>query len=73
MNITKENVDALNAVIKVDIVADDYQAKVAELLTDHRKKADVPGFRKGHVPMGMIKKKELNSIPQTLIKYKLEI
>jgi trigger factor len=62
MNITKENVDALNAVIKVDIVADDYQAKVAELLTDHRKKADVPGFRKGHVPMGMIKKQYGKSI-----------
>jgi trigger factor len=62
MNITKENTDALNAVIKIDIVADDYQAKVAELLTDYRKKADVPGFRKGHVPMGMIKKKYGQSI-----------
>ena len=62
MNITKENIDALNAVVKVDIVADDYQAKVAELLTDYRKKADVPGFRKGHVPMGMIKKQYGKSI-----------
>ena len=62
MNITKENVDALNAVIRVDIVADDYQAKVTELLADHRKKADVPGFRKGHVPMGMIKKQYGKSI-----------
>lgn len=62
MNITRENIDALNAVVKVDIVADDYQAKVAELLTDYRKKADVPGFRKGHVPMGMIKKQYGKSI-----------
>ena len=62
MNITKENIDALNAVVKVDIVADDYQAKVAELLSDYRKKADVPGFRKGHVPMGMIKKQYGKSI-----------
>ena len=62
MNITKENIDALNAVVKVDIVADDYQAKVTELLTDYRKKADVPGFRKGHVPMGMIKKQYGKSI-----------
>ena len=62
MNITKENIDALNAVVKVDIVADDYQAKVAELLTDYRKKADVPGFRKGHVPMGMLKKQYGKSI-----------
>ncbi|AUC86058.1 trigger factor [Polaribacter sp. ALD11] len=56
MNITRENRDALNAVVKVDIVADDYQAKVSALLEDHRKKANVPGFRKGQVPMGMIKK-----------------
>jgi len=62
MNITRENIDALNAVVKVDIVADDYQAKVTELLTDYRKKADVPGFRKGHVPMGMIKKQYGKSI-----------
>ena len=62
MNITKENIDALNAVVKVDIVTDDYQAKVDQLLTDYRKKADVPGFRKGHVPMGMIKKQYGKSI-----------
>jgi len=62
MNITKENIDALNAVVKVDIVADDYQAKVTQQLTDYRKKADVPGFRKGHVPMGMIKKQYGKSI-----------
>jgi trigger factor len=34
MNITKENVDALNAVVKIDIVDDDYQVKLSELLTD---------------------------------------
>ena len=62
MNITKENIDALNAVVKVDIVADDYQSKVTQQLTDYRKKADVPGFRKGHVPMGMIKKQYGKSI-----------
>ncbi|QTD38724.1 trigger factor [Polaribacter batillariae] len=62
MNITKENIDALNAVVKVDIVADDYQAKVNQLLTDYRKKADIPGFRKGHVPMGMIKRQYGKSI-----------
>jgi trigger factor len=62
MNITKENIDALNAVVKVDIVADDYQAKVDQLLADYRKKADIPGFRKGHVPMGMIKKQYGKSI-----------
>ncbi len=50
------------AVVKIDIVADDYEAKVATLLADHRKKANVPGFRKGQVPMGMIKKQHGKSI-----------
>jgi len=62
MNITKENVDALNAVVKVDIVAEDYQTKVAEVLQDYRKKANITGFRKGHVPMGMVKKQYGKSI-----------
>ena len=62
MNITKQNSDALNAVVKIDIVPEDYQAKVSELLEDYRKKADIPGFRKGHVPMGMIKKQYGKSI-----------
>ena len=62
MNITKESVDALNAVVKVDIVADDYQAKVEEILNDYRRKANIPGFRKGHVPMGMVKKQYGKSV-----------
>ncbi|CAA0148212.1 trigger factor [Tenacibaculum maritimum] len=62
MNITKENVDALNAVVKVDIVAEDYEAKVAKVLSDYRKNANIPGFRKGHVPMGMVKKQYGKSV-----------
>lgn len=56
MNITRENVDALNAVVKVDIVKEDYSDKVEKILSDYRKTANIPGFRKGHVPMGMVKK-----------------
>ena len=56
MNITRENVDALNAVVKVDIAKEDYSNKVEKILTDYRKTANIPGFRKGHVPMGMVKK-----------------
>ena len=62
MNITKENVDALNAVVKVDIVAEDYQDKVTKVLNDYRKTANIPGFRKGHVPMGMVKKQYGKSV-----------
>ncbi|MBJ2176105.1 trigger factor [Aureibaculum sp. A20] len=56
MNITKENIDDLNAVVKINITEEDYQNKVAEILQDYRKKANIPGFRKGHVPMSLVKK-----------------
>jgi len=56
MNITKENIDELNAIVKIDITQEDYQNKVDEILQDYRKKANIPGFRKGHVPMSMVKK-----------------
>jgi len=56
MNITREDIDALNAVVKVDIVKEDYSDKVEKILSDYRKSANIPGFRKGHVPMGMVKK-----------------
>jgi trigger factor len=56
MNITRENIDTLNAVVKVDISKDDYSDKVEKILADYRKTANIPGFRKGHVPMGMVKK-----------------
>jgi len=62
MNITKESVDALNAVVKVEISAADYQENVEKILQDYRQKADIPGFRKGHVPMGMVKKQYGKSI-----------
>ena len=56
MNITRENIDALNAVVKVELSAADYEQKVVDVLNDYRKKANIPGFRKGHVPMGLVKK-----------------
>jgi trigger factor len=56
MNITKEKVDDLNAIIKVEIAQADYQENVDKIMRNHRKNANIPGFRKGHVPMGMIKK-----------------
>ncbi|MDO1502470.1 trigger factor [Winogradskyella maritima] len=81
MNITRENIDALNAVVKVDIAKEDYSDKVEKILTDYRKSANIPGFRKGHVPMGMVKKQygkavlvdEVNKLLQdALSKYLVE-
>ena len=57
MNISKENIDSLNAVLKVELSAADYQERVAKVLADYRKTADMPGFRKGKVPMGIVKKR----------------
>ena len=56
MNITKEQIDELNAVVKVAVTKDDYFDKVETILKDYRKQANIPGFRKGQVPMGLIKK-----------------
>lgn len=56
MNITRENIDDLNAVLKVDIAKEDYNEKVQKVLKDYRKSANIPGFRKGHVPMGLVQK-----------------
>jgi trigger factor len=56
MNITKTNIDDLNAVIKLQIVKEDYESRVNDVLNDYRKKANINGFRQGKVPMGVIKK-----------------
>jgi len=56
MNITRENIDDLNAVLKFKIEKADYQDKVETVLKDYRKKATVKGFRPGMVPIGIIKK-----------------
>lgn len=56
MNIVRENVDALNASLTVKIEKADYEEKVANTLKDYRRKAQVPGFRPGMVPMGMVQK-----------------
>lgn len=56
MNISKEQIDNLNAVVKVAITKEDYEEKVNDILKNYRKQANIPGFRKGQVPMGLIKK-----------------
>jgi len=56
MDISKTDIDQLNSVINMTIDRKDYEKKVVSVLSDYRKNANIPGFRKGHVPMGMIKK-----------------
>jgi trigger factor len=56
MNIVKENIDDLNAVIKVKIAQADYLERYNTALRKHQKKMDMPGFRHGQVPVDMVKK-----------------
>lgn len=75
MKVTQENIDDLNAVLKIEVKKDDYKDKVEKILEDYRKKANIPGFRKGKVPMSLIRKQyeqsvvldEVNSLLQEAI------
>jgi len=86
MNITRENTGELTATIKIEVEPDDYSEPVEKVIHDYRRKANIPGFRPGHVPPGLIKKmygkailaEEVNKlISDNLMKYirdeKLEI
>ena len=56
MNVEKVVIDAVNAQIKINLTRADYQEKVEKTLKTYRQKANIPGFRPGMVPMGLIKK-----------------
>ncbi|MGC6469954.1 MAG: trigger factor [Flavobacteriales bacterium] len=56
MDITQEKVDALNAKLKVKLSGEDYHDKVEKVIVNYRKTASIPGFRKGKVPMGQVRK-----------------
>lgn len=70
MNVVEEKIDDLNAVLRITVEANDYSEKVDGTLKKYRKEANIPGFRPGKIPMGLIKKKfgksvladELNSL-----------
>ena len=56
MKITKKELSLLHAILTVAVTKEDYSEKVENLLKDYRKRASIPGFRKGQVPMSLIKK-----------------
>ena len=56
MNITFENADKVNGLMTITVEENDSKEAVEKTLKDYRKKANVPGFRPGQVPMGMIKR-----------------
>jgi trigger factor len=56
MNITKHDIDSLNAEITISVSPDDYEGRVNEGIKKVQKQANMPGFRPGKVPSGLIKK-----------------
>ena len=56
MKVSKKDIDKLNSIISVDIEKNDFESNVENVLKDYRKRANIPGFRKGHTPIGLIKK-----------------
>jgi len=56
MKISFDCADKINGLLTMTVEPADYQEKVEKTLKDYRKKAQVPGFRPGNVPLGMIKK-----------------
>lgn len=56
MNVSQRQLNELHDIITVEVHRNDYQPKVEEKLRDYRKKANIPGFRPGKVPLGMIRK-----------------
>ncbi len=57
MDITQENIDELNAVVKIKIGPEDYKEQYEKSLKKYRSQLNLPGFRNGKVPIGVIKKK----------------
>jgi trigger factor len=57
MDIKQDKIDDLNAVISITVTPEDYQEKVNTVLKNYRAKANLPGFRKGKVPFGVVKKR----------------
>ncbi|MEC7646063.1 MAG: trigger factor [Bacteroidota bacterium] len=62
MKITQSKAKDLIATISVEVKAVDYTEKVDKVLKDYRKTAQIPGFRKGKTPMGIINKKYRKSV-----------
>jgi len=81
MNITKENISKVNALLKVNVTKDDYTEKVETQIKDYKKKACVDGFRPGKIPEGLVRKmygkailvEEVNKImSESLTKYLID-
>ena len=62
MNVTKEQQNDLNAIIKIEVTPDDYLSRVEDVIKKYQRTAQIPGFRPGKVPAGIIKKQYGKSV-----------
>ena len=67
MNISFDNTEKISGVLTIVIEEADYQADVKKQLNDYRKRANIPGFRPGMAPMGLIKKQVEPSVKVDVI------
>ena len=67
MNITQKSTAELTLQLEMQVTESDYSEKVKNSLTQYRKQANVPGFRPGMVPMGMIKKQYGESVTAEIV------
>ena len=56
MKISKKSLGKQHSLISVQLIEKDYSEKVNEILVNYSKTANMPGFRKGHIPLGLVKK-----------------
>lgn len=67
MNISFENPDKINGRLTMTVEESDYKEDVEKTLKDYRKKANMPGFRPGQVPMGMVKRQYGTAVKMDVI------
>ena len=67
MKISFENPDKINGLMTLTVEVEDYKEKVEKTLKDYRKKASVPGFRPGNVPMNIIRRQYGNAVKMDVV------
>ncbi len=67
MNISFENPDKINGLMTITVEEADYKEEVEKTLKDYRKRANIPGFRPGQVPMGLLKRQYGTQIKMDIV------
>lgn len=71
MKVSFDCPDKINGLLTVTIEEDDFKNDVEKELKNYRKRANVPGFRPGMVPMGLIRRQYGNAVKMDVVNNKL--